>query len=282
MSGTDMPPDAGAQAVDRSTLIAALHDVWESLDDVLARLTPAQWALATCLLGWTVSDVVAHVTGTECMLAGDPVPAVTIDVSSLPHVANDIGAANEIWVQALRATPGAEMLRLFRDAVCRRREALERTTQADFDAPSWTPAGEATYGRFMQLRVYDTWMHEQDIRTATGIAGHCSGPAATVSFAELRRALGYIVGKRAALPNGTSVRFDLTGALPARIDVMVEGRAQIVQLDKTPTVTLCMPSELLMWLSGGRSSASGHSSDIEIRGDDFLGRRVLDHLAFTI
>lgn len=277
-----MPRDVAAQASDRSTLIVALHDVWDSLDHVLARLTPVQWALPTCLPEWTVSDVIAHVIGTECMLAGDPVPAVALDVSSLPHVANDIGAVNEIWVQALRAAPGAEMLRLFRNVVSRRREALECTTQADFDARSWTPAGEATYARFMQLRVYDTWMHEQDVRAATGIAGHCRGPAATVSLAELCRALGYIVGKRAALPDGTSVRFDLAGALPARIDVMVEGRAEIVQLDRTPTVTLRMPSELLMWLSGGRSSASEHSSDIEIRGDRFLGLRVLDHLAFTI
>ena len=38
-------------------------------------------------------------------------------------------------------------------------------TQADFDAPSWTPAGrDETYGRFMRIRHYDCFMHEHDIR----------------------------------------------------------------------------------------------------------------------
>ena len=33
---------------------------------------------------------------------------------------------------------------------------------------SFTPAGKDTYGRFMQIRVFDCWLHEQDIRDALG------------------------------------------------------------------------------------------------------------------
>ena len=54
-------------------------------------------------------------------------------------------------------------------------------TQADFDAPSWTPAGrDETYGRFMRIRHYDCFMHEHDIRYALGLASE-AGPVPTSS-----------------------------------------------------------------------------------------------------
>ena len=40
-----------------------------------------------------------------------------------------------------------------------------------------TPAGPDTYGRFMRVRIFDCWMHEQDIRRAVGRPGHVEGPA---------------------------------------------------------------------------------------------------------
>ena len=39
-------------------------------------------------------------------------------------------------------------------------------SQEEWDAESFTPAGKSTYGRFMQIRVFDCWLHEQDIRDA--------------------------------------------------------------------------------------------------------------------
>lgn len=264
-------------------LVEALLTLWDSLEDLLSSLTPEQWALPTCLPGWTVSDVVAHIIGTEAMLAGETMPTVTTDVSVLPHVANDIAAFNEIWVESLRGTPPTDVLATFRETVARRAEMLKSMSQADFDAPSWTPVGQATYGRFMQIRIYDTWMHEQDIRAAVGKPGHQNGPAAESSLAEVVRALGYIVGKRAAMPDGTRVLLDLTGPLNARIAVAVDGRAAVVpRLDSPATVTVRMPTRLFLWLSGGRSTGGADSADIEIDGDSVLGCRMVDNLAFTI
>ncbi|WP_432021280.1 maleylpyruvate isomerase family mycothiol-dependent enzyme [Streptomyces sp. 1222.5] len=274
-----MPPEQP----DRSELLFALNDVWDALDALLVGLAADQWAIPTCLPGWTVSDVVAHIIGTERLLAGDPFPSVATDVAAYTHVANDIAAANEIWVESLRGIPPAQMLGTLRESIARRREALHGMTQADFDAPSWTPAGQATYGRFMQIRIYDTWMHEQDIRAAVGQPGHQSGPAAAISLAELNRALGYIVGKRAAMPQGTGIRFELTGAIPGRIDVAVDGRAMVVpDLNRTPTVTLRLTSELLLRLGGGRAAAADHTAEIAIKGDRDLAHTLLDNLAFTV
>ena len=63
------------------------------------------------------------------------------------------GGADEVWVESLRACRGRRLLERFRYITARRLEALDAMTQADFDAPSWTPAGpDETYGRFMRIR----------------------------------------------------------------------------------------------------------------------------------
>ena len=275
-----MTDETGGIAKDQ--VVETLVGEWAALDRLLGGLAPEQWTLPTCLPAWRVKDVVAHLIGTEAMLAGEQAPVVDVDVKALPHVRNDIGAVNEQWVQALRDEPPAALLDRFRDVTARRAAALRAMSQADFDAPSWTPAGKATYGRFMQIRSHDCWLHEQDIRDAIGSPGNHDGPAAEAAFAEVTRALGYVVGKRAGAPDGTVVLFDLDGPLRRRLAVAVDGRARLVpEPDAPPTVTLRMPAPTFMRLCGGRVPASA-CTDVAMDGDTELARRVLDNLNFTI
>jgi hypothetical protein len=55
-------------------VIDLLDTVWSSTADLLDDLTDAQWDTPTDLPGWSVRDAVAHMIGTERMLAGDPTP----------------------------------------------------------------------------------------------------------------------------------------------------------------------------------------------------------------
>ncbi len=87
--------------VPKDETIAALTDVWASIDALLAGLDDADWSRPTNLPGWDVKAVVAHVVGTESMLLGDPAPDVTSTTPSHPHVRNDIGRFNEAWVVAM-------------------------------------------------------------------------------------------------------------------------------------------------------------------------------------
>ena len=57
----------------------------------------------------------------------------------------------------------------------------------------------------MAIRSFDFWIHEQDIRVPLRRPGHTSGPAAELALDEVRRSFGYIVGKRAGIPDGSSV-----------------------------------------------------------------------------
>ncbi len=263
-------------------VIEVLTAEWASLDDLLAGLTPEQWAAPTCLPGWRVTDVVAHLIGTEAMLSGETAPSVDVDVKGLAHVHNDIGVFNEQWVQALRDETPASMLARFREVTARRTDELGKMSQADFDAPSWTPAGQGTYARFMQIRVYDCWMHEQDIRAVAGVPGNDRGPTAEAALDEAAGILGYVIGKRAEAPDGSSVLVELTGPMERGIAVKVDGRAKVVpSLDGPPTATLRLPSSVFLRLCGGREALSAFPP-IDLGGDPVLARRVAENLAFTI
>jgi uncharacterized protein (TIGR03083 family) len=267
-------------SVDKEAIVAALTGEWADLDRLLTDLPQDSWALPTCLPGWRITDIVAHVIGTESMLAGDGAPEPDTDLSALPHVRNEVAVFNEQWVHALREEDPAAMLARLRAITARRAEALTAMSQEEFDAPSWTPAGQATYGRFMQIRTYDCWMHEQDVRAALETRGNVDGPAAEIALEEAAQALGYIVGKRAAAPDGAVVRFELTGPVRRRLSVVVDGRARLTdEPDGDPTAVLRMPSSTFMRLSGGRTN---DRTGVEVDGDRELAGRILDNLAFTI
>ncbi len=277
-----MPEQSPTETGERARVVALLREEWGSLAELLAGLDDDAWS-APALPGWDVHDVVAHLVGTERMLAGVAVPTVPEAETSGPHVKNEIARSNEAWVVTLRARTHAELLDDFRSVTAERLAALEALSDAEYDAPSWTPAGDATYGRFMEIRVFDSWMHEQDIRTAVGRPGHEAGPVAEQSVEEVVRALGYIVGKRAGVPAGSSVTLRLTGPVERTVHVAVDGRATVVDTLPGPaTAELALSSSLFMRLAGGRVPAEDELERIDLSGDVALARQVASHLAFTI
>jgi uncharacterized protein (TIGR03083 family) len=266
--------------LDRAQTTEALLHELAAFDALAEGLDDQQWKLPTALPGWDVQANVVHVLGTEAMLLGEPSPPIEVDPSSLPHVRNDIGAFNEAWVISMAERTPQEVLDGLRERFGRRRSALASMTDEEWEAESFTPAGPDTYGRFMRIRVMDIWMHEQDIREAVGTPGNVSGPAVELALDEIQAALGFVVGKRAGVPSGSSVTFDLTGDGGRQVHVDVRERAAIVEALPGPaTVTLSMPLLVFSRLAGGRSA---DTSAVTISGDDALGAQVLANLAYMI
>lgn len=267
---------------DKDQVVGALQAEWESIAHLVAGLSPEQLEAPSSLPGWRVRDVLAHVMGTEAALCGEPMPAAE-GLAERSHVRNDIGALNEAWVATLAELPPADLLARFDELRERRSEALQAMSADQFDAPSWTPAGQATYGRFMEIRVFDCWLHEQDMRDGLGLPGHEGGPCAEIALDEVSRGLGYVVGKKAGAPAGAVVTFELTGPVTRTIHVEVTDRARLVEAPSGPsTVTLGLNSGLFFRLAGGRVDPAAHAGEISIEGDEALGRRIVEVLAFTI
>lgn len=282
---TDSAQAAGAAErgqADKHRIVALLGEEWSMIADLGASLDVAAWS-APALPGWDVHDVLAHMVGTESMLDGAAIPAIPAGSDAGDHVRNEIGKANEAWVASMRERSHADLLADFRAVTAKRLASLTAMSADEFYRPSWTPAGDGTYGRWMEIRVFDCWMHEQDIRAATGRPGNEAGPAAEQSLAEVVGALGYIIGKRGKSPDGSSVLIRLTGPIERDLHVVTSGRAKVVDaLDGEPTATIALPSSLFLRLAGGRQDPAGALAEITLGGDVGLGRRLATNLAFTI
>ena len=269
--------------VDKQPTIDALADTWSSTRALLGELDDDDWRLPSPLPGWDVAANVAHIVGLEAMLAGIDSPSVEVDRDARPHVKNDLGASNEAWVIHMAGMRPAECLERFTNLTAQRLESLQAMDQTAWDAETWTPVGKESYGRFMRIRVFDCWMHEQDIRDAVNRPGHESGPAAAATIDEIAGALGYIVGKKAAAPSGSSVTFSLTGDEPQQLHVDVGERARVVDsLPGPASVTLTLPVGVFTRLAGGRITADEARLRIVVDGDGELGSRVIENTPFTM
>lgn len=274
-----------ASNIPRERTVAALGEVWASLDDLLAGLSDDEWLRPSPLPGWSVQDNVSHIVGTEAMLSGEAGPNIEIDREASTHVRNDIGAFNEQWVEALRAESPSEVLARFRALTGARLATLGAMTDEEWNAESFTPAGKDTYGRFMQIRVFDCWLHEQDIRDAVGRPGHETGLAVEVVLDEMATALGFVVGKKAGAAPGESVTFALTdgGQVVRELHVEVAERASVVpELSGPASVTLTMPIGVMTRRCAGRVGPGDLLDQVAIDGNLSLASRILDNQSYTI
>jgi uncharacterized protein (TIGR03083 family) len=260
-----------------------LTDVWSQIANVCADLDEAQWELATDCPGWSVKDNVAHMIGTERSLLGEQPPAA--DAAAGAHVRNDIGKLNEQWVASYRARPGRDVLAAFDDVTRRRREQLAALSPAEWDAEGFTPEGPGPYRQFMAIRVFDCWFHEQDIREALGTPGGLEGAVADHSIGRIERGLPFVVGKKAAAPQGATVVFEVRGTPPVVVAIGVEGRAAVLPtVPDAPTVRVTTDRRTYARLAGGRWDGARARAEgvVEVDGDRGLGDRIVDNMAFTI
>lgn len=279
--------DRSVTKLDKSAVLSALFAVWDDIDALLAGLSETQWRAASPLPGWDVKALVSHMIGTESFLAGIAAPQPDIDVSALEHVRNDIGVMNECWVRHLGAHADADVLESFRAITNDRRTALKDLSDEEWDAVTATPTGPDTYGRFMRIRVFDCWMHEQDIRVALERPpsdDELAGPAASLAVDEMAATMGYVVGRLAKAPEGSRVQFELTGPLARTIRVSVDGRAAVVDdfAGQEPTATIRLDGLQFTRLAGGRPMCPARAQDVELGGDKGVAAQIVERLNFVI
>ena len=119
-----------------------------------------------------------------------------------------------------------------------RRADLAGLAEADLARQSWTPVGPRSYGGFLEIRIFDFWVHERDISTPLGWPSDDGGPRAEIALGQVEASIGYIVGKKIGLPDGASIVFHLTGPVTRDLAVVVDGRARAVDHVERPDVEL--------------------------------------------
>jgi uncharacterized protein (TIGR03083 family) len=258
-----------------TTLRGSLEQCYDAIEALTAQLDGAQWRHDSLCPDWTVRDVVTHLGMMERVMTGW-LPASVEEIPPLDRV-----AAYQDEVAALDdAAFAARIADIFAD----RRRDLARLTAADLARPSWTPIGPRTYGGFLEIRIFDFWVHERDIATPLGLVTADGGARAEIALGQVEASIGYIVGKKVGLPDGASIVFHLTGPVTRDISVVVDGRARAVDQVADPDVELSTDSVTFVQLASGRIDPQAQIDAGKVRwtGNQELGDRAARNLRFTI
>jgi uncharacterized protein (TIGR03083 family) len=268
--------------MDDQELVDALDEVWRSIDEFGAGLTEAEWKAPSQLPGWSVQDNVVHLSALEAMLLGrawrnlDAAPDAA-------HVRNAPGAANERAVHSRRSWSGADVLAEFHEVTRARIDSLRALDDDGFGADSWTPMGPGTVRTLLPFRIFDSYAHEQDMRLAVGKPGGTASRAARQAIDLGVVAMPFVVGKKAAAPDGSTVVFSLTEPLPRAVGIeVVGGRARLCEPPDAPDVRITMGSATFERLGSGRREGDEaiDAGAVTIDGDVELGRRVVREMNY--
>ncbi len=268
---------------ENSNPVAKLERVWQSIDKLCESFTEREWKLPTDCPGWTVQDNVAHLVDYESRMMARLPPEHT--PPERPHVKNDLGKRNEIWIDWYRSKTGAEVLSAYRDVIRERRQGLPHLTPEELAGPSPASVRGESLESHLQRRVVDCWAHEQDIRRAVSRPGHQIGPVVRHVMTRMLAAMGPVVGRRVEAPTGSTVIFDLTGPYEASVAFeVVDNRAESCDAPPTlPTARLTLDSETFTCLTFGRWEPAKvlESGRVLFAGDRSLGYRIVRQMVVT-
>ena len=264
-------------------------DAWtqsiEAISELVQPLAEGEWNRRTDCPGWSVRDVVSHIIGIECELLGDPRPIHTLP-RDLYHVTDETSRHMEVQVDVRRHHTAPEMTSELEYTLIRRSRQLRNEKRGpEAEARHVLPGKDpVTLERLLQMRAFDVWVHEQDIRRALGAPGNLDSPAAHVARDVLVSGLPVVVAKRAAAPAGSAVVFDVTGPMEFMRTVRVddEGHATVNgSVSLGPTVTVTLDWETYVRLACGRTRPEKVADDVKIEGDAQLAAAILRNFSVT-
>ena len=261
-----------------------MERVWRSIDSLCTPLTEAQWKTPTDCPGWSVQDQVSHLVGAESGILGNPRPDHTPKETG--HIKNDVGHSNEVVVDYRRSWPGQKVLEEFRELTGQRLALLRGMTDEDFAAETQTPIGPGTVTDFVNIRIFDAWVHEQDMRRALNIPGELEGPVAAHSVGRVARALPFVAARKAQAPDGVTVVFEVTGPAGRIVSVEIEERRgrELDSEPPAPTVRITTDVETFVCLGCGRwdPAEALRSGKVTVAGDAALGDNIVKQMNIMI
>lgn len=242
-------------------------------NDLVGRLSDDEMSTQSLCPDWDVRAVIAHTMGVEVVLTGwAPSAEVPPPFEKMGEFAAEVETLGR----------GDFAIRI-QETTASRLADLERLDPAVVDEPSFTPAGIATYRRFLQVRVFDLWVHARDIAIPLGETLDDTGDAAEMTLQEVDDSIGYIVGKKIGLPEGKSIVFHIRGGVDRDIAVSVDGRATRVDSVASPDVEVTTDVGTFVMLAAGRIDPQEQidAGTITWSGDDEWGERAARNLAYT-
>jgi uncharacterized protein (TIGR03083 family) len=258
-----------------ATIRTSLEQCYDAIESLALRMDAPQWHAQSLCPDWDMRGVIAHLGMMERVMTG-----------WLPEPAGDVPPLDRIgpYNDEMAALDDAAFAARIGEIFAGRRADLAALIEADLARQSWTPVGPRSYGRFLEIRIFDFWVHERDIAAPLGWPSDDSGPRAEIALGEVEGSIGYIVGKKVGLPEGASIVFHLTGPVTRDLAVVVDGRARAVDHVEHPDVELTTDTVTFIQLAAGRVDPQRliDAGLVTWSGNAQLGERTARNLRFTI
>jgi len=260
---------------DLATIRTSLEQCYDAVESLSSLLNSEQWRAQSLCPDWDMRGVVTHLGMMERVMTGW-LPDSTEAPPPLDRIAP--------YLEEAAALDDKAFADLIADIFAARRVDLAGLQEQDLDRPSWSPIGPRTYGGFLQMRIFDFWVHERDITPPLSLPSDDGGARAEIALGQVEGSIGYIVGKRVGLPDGSSIVFHLTGPIVRDLSVVVDGRARAVEHVDHPDVELTTDTVTFVQLAAGRidPQAQIDAGKVTWTGDDELGGLAARNLRFTI
>ncbi|TNM30288.1 maleylpyruvate isomerase family mycothiol-dependent enzyme [Streptomyces sedi] len=258
-------------------------DAWtqsiESISELVSSLVEGEWNRPTERVGWSVRDAVSHVIGGECEALGDPRP-----IHSLPrdlyHVTDETSRYHEVQVDVRRHHTGPEMTSELEYTIIRRSRHLRNERRNASDVISHPLYGKLPLGQYLQLRVADVWVHEQDVRRALKQPVTLDTPAALVARDVLLQRLPGVVAEE--VPVKSAVVFDVSGPVEFLRTVRVDEQGN-GSVDSSPSLgpvaTFTLDWETFTRVVTGRLRGRRAAEKVKVEGERAPADRILAALA---
>ncbi len=258
-------------------MVGTLASTWASIGALIDGLDESLWKIATDCPGWTVKDQVSHLIGFERKwFLEQPSPTLVSPKKSYVH--NELGEDNEAWVADRRSADPKSLRTEFALVVKARLAQLNAVGDLPdgFAAAIKTFRGSEPMREVLATRLFDIWVHEQDIRRAVNQPGNYDGPAMLHARDRMLDSLPWVAAKRAKLPDGSVIGIALYGSAQLlRTIRVVDGRGEVVQAaDYRPAAAVTMHEETFLLATTGRKDPAEllEQGKFSLRGDTELAK----------
>ena len=238
--------------------------------------------------GWTVKDHFVQVVATEKAFAA--LPREPLSPPNPSDVRGQFDRIVDVEVAARRQWTGRSVVSELAD-FHQHRMAQLRALDLTLDTEIAGFFGDhTTFGDQLRAQIQDTWVHEQDLRTALDRPGDLDSPAAAVFTSVIIDALPLIAVRDAGIEPGRGIVLDVTGPVLARGGARVvqgehgqpEGEELFSGQDRPEgeepldVTTVQLTTEALTRRAAGRRTTD--EIHCTVSGDTDIARRVLDAL----
>ena len=268
--------------------IQLLKSESDRLNDYLSALSTEDWSHSTACEAWQVRDVVAHMTiGGEVFagnigrgLAGDASPPEGMP----PPASFDLAARMVISANtaiSTRESLGDEVLTAFGARCDDLNRVLAGVSPRDWETLCFHPAAIIPVRTYVDLRLAEIMVHEWDIRSKLEGSAHLPEQC-LLAMVDVIEAfvVGVLFNPGSKLKTPVRYRFDLTGAVTSKHDIVVgDGKARMQTAGTAATeVTFRCDTETFVLLAYERVKLAAALSDgrIVVEGDRELARQFAE------